>query len=374
MKGYIRPGKVKSLTGYFGVPKGLADIRMVFDASRSGLNDALWSPNFDLPTVETLLRGVEFGTWMGDIDLGEMFLNFCLDEDLHEYCGVDLSPFCPAPKQRTRWERWVRCLMGLKVSPYLTIKGSLLGLEWILGDTTCPSNVFYWERVCLNLPGSPDYDPQLPWVSKVKTNSQNQEVLAALLVSYVDDLRVAGVSEFDCWKVMHHISSRLGFLGLQFAARKSRPRSFTPGPWAGSVVHSAGGQVSVSVTPEKWAKTKRIVQSLLHKVQQGELLNHKSLERDRGFLVHVQHTYPAITPYLKGLHLTIDSWREGRDSDGWKLSPSALAEMWEEGANTLFGVDTIPVCTYAHPHLLTSSNHHNQNNIITLFSRYQLHN
>jgi len=174
LKGDIRPGKVKSLTGYFGVPKGLSDICMVYNASRSGLNDALWSPNFGLPTVETLLRGVEFGTWMGDIDLGEMFLNFCLDENLHAYCGVDLSPFCPASQRRTRWERWVRCLMGLKVSPYLRIKGLLLGLEWVLGETTSPSNVFHWERVCLNLPGSPDYNPQLPWVSKVKKDPQGQ--------------------------------------------------------------------------------------------------------------------------------------------------------------------------------------------------------
>jgi len=56
-KGYIRPGRVKSLTGYFGVLKGPTDIRMVYDATRSGLNATLWSPNFGLPTVETLLCG-----------------------------------------------------------------------------------------------------------------------------------------------------------------------------------------------------------------------------------------------------------------------------------------------------------------------------
>jgi len=126
------------------------------------------------------------------------------------------------------------------------------------------------------------------------------------------------------------MSSRLGFLGLQFAARKSRPPSLTPGPWAGSVVHSADGQVSVSVPPEKWVKAKCIVQTLLELVQQNVALNHKSLEKDRGFLVHVQHTYPTITPYIKGLHLTIDSWRVGRDSEGWKLPSSALTEIWDD--------------------------------------------
>jgi len=335
VKGYIRPGKVQSLTGYFGVPKGPSDVRMVYDASRSGLNNALWSPNFGLPTVESLLRGVEFGTWMGDIDLGEMFLNFCLDEDLHAYCGVDLTPF-HSSKKGTRWERWVRCLMGLKVSPYMAIKGLLLGLEWILGDTEDQNNVFHWERVRLNLPGSPSYDPRLPWVSKVRTDMERKDSLAALLVSYVDDLRVTGVSEEQCWMIMHHISSRLGYLGLQFAARKSRPPSLTPGPWAGSVVHTARNQGCVSCTQEKWVKAQNIVRDLLHQVSQGSSLDHKSLERDRGFLIHVQHTYPAITPYLKGVHLTIDGWREGRDSEGWKLSgpPLANSDSWDDASHS----------------------------------------
>ncbi len=34
----------------------------------------------------------------------------------------------------------------------------------------------------------------------------------------------------------------------------------------------------------------------------------------------MQLTYPALTSYLKGLHLTLDSWRPGRDKDGWKIS------------------------------------------------------
>jgi hypothetical protein len=259
-KGYIKPGRVRSLTGYFGVPKGPSDIRMVYDASRSGLNDALWAPNFGLPTVENLLRGVNFGSWMGDIDLGEMFLNFCLDENLHEYCGVDLTPYF-GTKARTHWERWVRCLMGLRVSPYLTIKGLQLGLEWILGNPKDRQNPFHWTRVRLNLPGSSSYDPTLPWVSKVK-GPRNKEVLAALLVSYVDDLRVAGLDEADCWRVMHHVSSRLSFLGLQFAARKCRPPSPTPGPWAGSVVHSSEGRLTVCCAEDKWAKARNIIRNL----------------------------------------------------------------------------------------------------------------
>ncbi|KAL7571609.1 hypothetical protein ACA910_011150 [Epithemia clementina (nom. ined.)] len=34
-----------------------------------------------------------------------------------------------------------------------------------------------------------------------------------------------------------------------------------------------------------------------------------------------------MTPYLKGIHLTSDSWRGDRDEDGWKMSPAELAML-----------------------------------------------
>jgi hypothetical protein len=48
-------------------------------------------------------------------------------------------------------------------------------------------------------------------------------------------------------------------------------------------------------------------------------LDFKSLESKRGFLIYVTRTYPSMVPYLKGMHLTLDSWRPYRDADGWKL-------------------------------------------------------
>ena len=61
--------------------KGLHDIRMVYNATSSGLNDSVWAPWFSLPTVELHLRAVVEGTYMADNDLGEMFFK------LHVGCG-----------------------------------------------------------------------------------------------------------------------------------------------------------------------------------------------------------------------------------------------------------------------------------------------
>ena len=40
---------------------------------------------------------------------------------------------------------------------------------------------------------------------------------------------------------------------------------------------------------------------------------HKRLECIRGFLIYVARTLKGMTPYLKGLHRTIDGWREVSD-------------------------------------------------------------
>jgi hypothetical protein len=150
---YIDKGEVKSLTSYFCVPKGESDIRMVYDASRSGLNHSLWAPNFGLPAVDALVRGVMDHSWMGDLDIGEMFLNFCMHPELRPFCGVDLKPYFSdeCEKGQTLWERWVRCMMGLKSSPYVCIKGLLIAIEMVKGDRWDRNNVFGWATVKITL-------------------------------------------------------------------------------------------------------------------------------------------------------------------------------------------------------------------------------
>jgi hypothetical protein len=111
---YIAPGFVTSLTSFFAVPKGEDDIRMVYDASVSGLNDTIWVPRFPLPTIQTHLRSVQEGTWMADLDIGEMFLNFVLHSDLRNLSGVDLTEYTDDVSElgQVIWEVWQRCAMG----------------------------------------------------------------------------------------------------------------------------------------------------------------------------------------------------------------------------------------------------------------------
>ena len=66
------------------------DIQIIYDTTACGLNAALWASYFVLPTIKLVLHNLDSRTWFSDIELGKMFLNYFLDEDLREYTGVDV--------------------------------------------------------------------------------------------------------------------------------------------------------------------------------------------------------------------------------------------------------------------------------------------
>jgi hypothetical protein len=74
LRGYIEKGMVLSLTSYFEAPKTKFNICLVYDASRCGLNDAVWALVFFNPLVDAMLDVLDANSWMGDIDLSEIFL------------------------------------------------------------------------------------------------------------------------------------------------------------------------------------------------------------------------------------------------------------------------------------------------------------
>jgi hypothetical protein len=311
---YIEKGPIESLTSFFAVPKGMDDIRMVYDGTKSGLNDVIWVPRFPLPTVDTLLRAVDVGTYMSDMDIGEMFLNFVLHESMQALCGVDLTNYFG--EGEVLWERWTRAAMGLKSSPYQAVQAILVAKEVIRGDRADANNAFRWDTVRLNLPGSKEYDPRLPWVSKMRLCDGK---LAADIFIYVDDARVTAPTKDECFHATRQAASTVNSLGIQEAARKRRWGRRRPGAWAGSIVESTEEGVFVTVSQEKWEKSRRYIGDIIAELKDaGGMLEFKELEKKRGFLIYVTRTYPSMVPYLKGIHQTLDSWRPHRDKDGWK--------------------------------------------------------
>ena len=350
-KGYVRHlqegEEVESLMYMFHVPKGVDDVRMVYDGSKSGLNRALYAPWFHIHSVDMMCRSLLPGYWCADNDYGEQFLNFNLHPELQRFCGVDLTQLMGGPGQEgALLGKWKRCAMGLRPSPYAAVKGALIARRLIMGDRRDPLNPFRWNRVVLNQPGDENYQGSLPWIMQVREDGK----LATAVCQYIDDLRTCASSEKDAWDASCRIGKVLTSLGLQDAARKRREPSQTPGAWSGATVVMTGDQVYQSVTQDRWVKTQGLIrwiagsiglrdevsEKVLSDVDKDTMvgatcqspINHKRLESARGFLVYVANTFKAMVPYLKGIHLTLDSWRDHRDQEGWKI-PHSLREKLE---------------------------------------------
>ena len=332
---YLNDGYVKSLINYFAVPKGLSDIRVVYDGTKSGLTDAVWAPNFFMPSIDSLLLYCSPTTWYSDLDLGEMFLNYFMDPLLRPFCGVDVSKFVSGTGDSSgKWLQWNRIFMGFRSSPYHAVKTYNWCLDLVRGNPDDASNPFAFDRVRLNLPGRKDYNPTLPWLTKMFGN-----VVASEITVYMDDGRPQGDSEVGCRRAGKRTSKITQHLGQQDAARKYRPPSQQPGPWCGAFIAERNGSVWAYVSDEKWTKAKSYITTWLKEIAACKLhctppvLDFKHLERGRGFLVYLSRTYSSMVPYLKGIHLTLDSWRPGRDKEGWKerkVTNSTDSDMFDE--------------------------------------------
>lgn len=338
-RGYITKAEITSLTNFFPVAKGLEDIRMVYDGTKSGLNDRIWVPHFALASLDSALRCVEIGTSMGDIDIGEMFLNFILHCSLVPLCGVDLTLYFPEEileGEKVLHEAWTRTGMGFKWSPYQAVQAVMFAEEVIAGDHRKAENVFRWDEVRMNLPGMLGYDPSLPWVSKIRKTDGR---IAADFKTFVDDNRHSGPSRRECWKAGRKVGSTLNHLGIQDAARKRRDASTTPGAWAGCVILVQEDGVFVLVSEDKWAKTKSELACVEHMLSQDAgKMDREKLTSVRGFLQYVSTTYPSMKPYMIGFHQTIDGWRPNRDDEGNKLAKPGKYRI----PNALFGTEAIP--------------------------------
>ena len=155
-----------------------------------------------------------------------------------------------------------------------------------------------------------------------KWNEETKSI-AADCKSFVDDFRIVGPTRDLTKQATHRLETTMSYLGIQDATRKRRDITQRPGKWTGSIVLSVADKgLFVTVSQKKWDKASGIIQRWKSKFDDVDLpkLCYKQLESDVGFLVHLAMTYDTIKLFLRGFYLTLNSWREGRDKDGWKLS------------------------------------------------------
>ena len=284
---------------------------MVYNGTSCGLNDILYAPHFGLPTVPATLRAILPGFFQCDLDVRDQYLNYKLHKSMQEYSGVDVQGVRslaaedaswerPRPE---RWEHWERNWMGLRDLPYWSLQWQVRLKLVAYGDRRNPANPFHWDHVRLNLPGSPGYRADLPWVMKIRLDGN----IAAEIFVYVDDGRAVGHSAELTWRAARCYAATCASLGVQDAARKRTSASRTPGPWAGTFTHTDQDQVCGMVSQEKWGKTQALIRELWVMLEWDSLPLQWLLEI-RGFLIYVVRMYPWLTPTSKGC---ISPWTLG---------------------------------------------------------------
>ena len=103
------------------------------------------------------LCAIDEDTFMADVDIGEMFLNFVLHRQLQVLAEVDLTHYFPKGDTGSKiCEVWLRAAMGVRSSRYHTVQAIGVAEEKICGDRKDPTNVYRWATVRMNLLGSSD--------------------------------------------------------------------------------------------------------------------------------------------------------------------------------------------------------------------------
>ena len=90
----------------------------------------------------------------------------------------------------------------------------------------------------------------------------------------------------------------------------------------------------VTVYEKKWGRAKEIICDLLEKFNDADHfpeIHLKDIEQKTGVLVRLAMAYPFIMPFMRGLYLTMNSWRTSRDREGWKLSKWAYDSFTNAG-------------------------------------------
>jgi hypothetical protein len=310
---------------YMAVKKG-ADIRVVWSCTENGVNPSIYVPRMYLPTGDSMIRRLPPGSWMGDIDSGEMFNNYMLHSSEARLNVVEISE-----KVATKWGLgcrtlvWDRNLFAWRPAPLFSIRMFLRNIEIMRRSRYDEMSAFAWATLELNLPTSKNYDPQMLRVIKRRKDG----LLACDEVTFVDDGRPVGPTKQHVEKAVRQFGSGIQHLGAQEAARKRRCVGQRNGACAGNVVYTDHGMDRKFVSQVKWDKGKDMIRWIRHHLSTKQSFPFKPLLSKTGFLLHLALTYSWLRPFMKGLYLTVNSWRDGRDEEGWAL-PKVIQDKTDE--------------------------------------------
>jgi hypothetical protein len=119
-------------------------------------------------------------------------------------------------------------------------------------------------------------------------------------------------AEEETYRVTQCVALVINYLGMQDVPLKQQPPLQKSGAWNGCLVETNENGVFQKLSQERWEKPHSLIREILENVEKSKFVNFKKLRSYQGFLDYVSRTYGFLVPYLKGIHLTLESWRSNR--------------------------------------------------------------
>ncbi|KAL7573165.1 hypothetical protein ACA910_018829 [Epithemia clementina (nom. ined.)] len=102
-KQYVVQDTCVATMNYFCIPKWIHNIHMVYNGTKSGLNNCLYTPWLNLPNADVMIPTLDTGKWCIDDNYGKMFFNFWIHQELMGYSRMDLTPLYGKTKEGKMW-------------------------------------------------------------------------------------------------------------------------------------------------------------------------------------------------------------------------------------------------------------------------------
>jgi hypothetical protein len=153
--------------------------------------------------------------------------------------------------------------------------------------------------------------------------------------TFMDDVRVLGATEELTSAGVRQVAAGIQHYGCQEAAQKRRKVSQRSGAWAGNVIYTDQGMDRRFLAQKKWDKARDRIEWLQGFIGSGKPFPYKPFLSWTGYMTHIALTYDFLRPYMKGVYLTANSWRQGRDAEGWPEKKKAADHKVEDKEDTL---------------------------------------
>jgi hypothetical protein len=154
-------------------------------------------------------------------------------------------------------------------------------------------------------------------------------------ITFMDDDRAMGATEALTQAGVRQVVAGIQYMGCQEAARKRRKVSQRNGAWAGNVLYTDLGMDRRVLAQKKWDKAKEGLQWFKGFVRLKKPFPYKPFLSWTGYLIHIALTYNFLRPYMKGVYLTANAWRQGRDAEGWPEKDKTGGRKAEEEEDIL---------------------------------------